>query len=151
MLEFDWADFTGAWEVACELYDAVRPRSRSRPFPLAAALADSPSLVHVQDGGEDFRRTLGAIDEPLIEGLISNPDGLRTTYEVWQINRTKEALQQAFLDRWMASKAQTSTGRPFDGLLCPAAPIPAPRPLGNKHVGYTACAPSLPHSPSHTS
>ncbi|KPV74611.1 uncharacterized protein RHOBADRAFT_36508 [Rhodotorula graminis WP1] len=112
VLEFDWSDFTGAWEVACELYDA--------------------------DGGEDFRRTLAAIDEPLIEGLIIDPNGLRTTYEVWQINRTKEALQQAFLDRWMASQAQTSTGRPFDGLLCPAAPIPAPRPLGNKHVGYTA-------------
>lgn len=100
-------------------------------------------LARLQDGGEDFRRTLGAIDEPLIECLISNPDGLRTTYEVWQINRTKEALQQAFLDRWMASKAQTATGRPFDGLLCPAAPIPAPRPLGNKHVGYTACVLSL--------
>ncbi|CEQ39499.1 SPOSA6832_01025, partial [Sporobolomyces salmonicolor] len=91
----------------------------------------------VGDGGEDFKRILAAIEEPLIPGLSITPDELKTTYEVWQLNRQKEALQQAFLAKWLATAGQTSTGRPIDGLLCPVAPVTACIPGGNPWAGYT--------------
>jgi hypothetical protein len=33
--------------------------------------------------------------------------------------------QQKFLDKWLATAKETSTGRPIDGLLTPPAPITA--------------------------
>ncbi|GAA6003800.1 uncharacterized protein JCM10292_003380 [Rhodotorula paludigena] len=110
VVEFDWKEFKHTNDLAGHLYDA--------------------------DGGEDIRRTLEQIDEPLIPGVLIDTAGTKTTYEVWQLNRAKEELQQAFLTRWLGTP--TSTGRPLDGLLCPAAPITAPLPGNNRHVGYTA-------------
>ncbi|GAA5822234.1 hypothetical protein JCM3770_005859 [Rhodotorula araucariae] len=112
VLEFDWTDFKSAWVLANELFAA--------------------------DGGEDFRRAREAIDEPLIPGLIADTGAMgKSTYEVWQLNRAKEELQQTFLAKWMATAAQTSTGRPLDGLLCPVAPVTAVEPGNNSHAGYT--------------
>ncbi|GAA6038197.1 hypothetical protein JCM8097_005789 [Rhodosporidiobolus ruineniae] len=89
------------------------------------------------DGGEDTRRVLEAIGEPLIEGLSPTEGGLMTVYELWQANRLKEQLQQAFLEKWLATRMETTTGRPIDGLLCPVAPVTAVPPGGNPWPGYT--------------
>ncbi|BGO99797.1 putative amidase (putative) [Rhodotorula toruloides] len=89
------------------------------------------------DGGEDFKRTLGTIEEPLIPGLSPTPEGLKTVWELWQLNRAKEEMQQAFLAQWLATAGQTSTGRPIDGLLCPPGPVTAVLPGNNRHAGYT--------------
>ncbi|GAA5904101.1 hypothetical protein JCM5296_000334 [Sporobolomyces johnsonii] len=111
VIEFDMAEFKGAFLLAKSFFAA--------------------------DGGEDFKRTLAAIEEPLIPGLSIAPDAIKTTYEVWQLNRQKEALQQAFLTKWLATAGQTSTGRSIDGLLCPVAPVTACIPGGNPWAGYT--------------
>ncbi|GAA5983556.1 hypothetical protein JCM10908_000333 [Rhodotorula pacifica] len=90
------------------------------------------------DGGEDIRRVLEAIDEPPIEGvLVDEAEKIPSVYALWQLNRAKEAMQQKFLDKWLATAKETSTGRPIDGLLTPPAPITACLPGNNRHVGYT--------------
>ncbi|BGP40209.1 hypothetical protein JCM10449v2_004167 [Rhodotorula kratochvilovae] len=112
VIEFDWTDFKSAWDIANALFSA--------------------------DGGEDFRRAREAIDEPLIPGLIADTgENSKSTYEVWQLNRAKEELQQNFLARWMATAAQTSTGRPIDGIVAPVAPVTAVEPGKNRHPNYT--------------
>lgn len=99
---------------------------------------DLANAFYAADGGEDIQRVLSAIEEPLIEGVIME-EGHRipSVFALWQLNRAKEAMQQAFLDKWIATKTQTSTGRPIDGLLTPPAPITACLPGKNRHVGYT--------------
>ena len=90
------------------------------------------------DGGEDIRRVLAAIDEPPIEGvLVAEDEKVPSVYALWQLNRAREAMQQKFLDKWLATAKETSTGRPIDGLLAPPAPITACLPGNNRHVGYT--------------
>ncbi|GAA5965928.1 hypothetical protein JCM8115_000750 [Rhodotorula mucilaginosa] len=90
------------------------------------------------DGGEDIRRVLAAIDEPPIEGvLVAEDEKVESVYALWQLNRAREAMQQKFLDKWLATAKETSTGRPIDGLLAPPAPITACLPGNNRHVGYT--------------
>jgi amidase len=91
------------------------------------------------DGGEDFKRALDPIGEPLIPGISPTQNSLKTVSEFWQLNYAKELVQQGFLAQWLATAAQTSTGRPIDGLLCPPAPITAVLPGGNRHAGYTGC------------
>ncbi|GAA6018594.1 hypothetical protein JCM8202_000574 [Rhodotorula sphaerocarpa] len=100
---------------------------------------DLANAFYAADGGEDIQRVLSAIEEPLIEGVIME-EGHRipSVFALWQLNRAKEAMQQAFLDKWIATKTQTSTGRPIDGLLTPPAPITACLPGKNRHVGYTS-------------
>ncbi|GAA5864174.1 hypothetical protein JCM3774_001244 [Rhodotorula dairenensis] len=90
------------------------------------------------DGGEDIRRVLSAIDEPPIDGvLVAEEEKVPSVYALWQLNRAKEAMQQGFLDKWLGTAKETSTGRPIDGLLVPPAPITACLPGNNRHVGYT--------------
>lgn len=44
--------------------------------------------MHIQDGGEDVKRILSAIDEPLIEGVILGDESTKkTVYEFHQMNR----------------------------------------------------------------
>ncbi|BGO99798.1 hypothetical protein RTG_00634 [Rhodotorula toruloides ATCC 204091] len=89
------------------------------------------------DGGEDFKRALDPIGEPLIPGISPTQNSLKTVSEFWQLNYAKELVQQGFLAQWLATAEQTSTGRPIDGLLCPPAPVTAVLPGGNRHAGYT--------------
>lgn len=91
-----------------------------------------------QDGGEDIRRVRQAIGEPLLPLLtFDNPETVKTTYEVWQMQRHKEQLQQAFLAQWLSTASVTSTGRPIDALLCPVSCTPAYVPGTVFWAGYT--------------
>ncbi|GAA6047051.1 hypothetical protein JCM3770_004172 [Rhodotorula araucariae] len=90
------------------------------------------------DGGEDIRRARSPIDEPLLPLLtFDDPSTIKTTYEVWQMQRHKEELQQAFLAQWNATAEQTSTGQPIDALLCPVSITPAYTPGTVFWAGYT--------------
>lgn len=111
VVEFDAAQFNRAYEVGLEIFDA--------------------------DGGEDVKRVIDPIGEPLIPNLALSPGGGVSVYELFQLNREKEALQQAFLDAWMATQAATGTGRPIDGLISPAVATVATLPGENEHAGYT--------------
>ncbi|BGP39571.1 hypothetical protein JCM10449v2_003522 [Rhodotorula kratochvilovae] len=90
------------------------------------------------DGGEDIRRARSPIDEPLLPLLtFDDPSTTKTTYELWQMQRHKEELQQAFLAQWNATATQTSTGKPIDALLCPVSITPAYEPGTVFWAGYT--------------
>lgn len=113
VIEFDVADFKSYRDLANKFYAA--------------------------DGGEDIRRVVSVIDEPVIDGvLVNEATATESVFALWQMNRAKEAMQQAFLDKWLATAKETSTGRPIDGLLVPPAPITACLPGNNRHVGYTS-------------
>lgn len=91
------------------------------------------------DGGEDLRSVREAIAEPLIPLLtFDDPSNIKTTYEVWQMNREKERYQQDFLAQWLATAATTSTGKPIDALLLPVTSTPAYVPVTTSFwAGYT--------------
>ncbi|GAA6006957.1 hypothetical protein JCM10207_009151 [Rhodosporidiobolus poonsookiae] len=88
------------------------------------------------DGGEDFRQILSAIGEPLIDGLPPATSGA-TVYEMWQLNRLKEQMQQEFLAKWLKTAGETTTGRPIDALLAPVKQTTAGPPSWNLWPGYT--------------
>lgn len=111
VIEFDLAKYERTWSVAMDIFAA--------------------------DNGEDVKRVLKAIDEPLIEGLIEGDNRPTSVYDLYQLNREKEAIQQNFLADWMNTSSQTSTGRPIDALLFSAAPITACVPGHNEWCGYT--------------
>jgi len=112
VIDFDLSAFKEAWTVAGQIFAA--------------------------DNGEDIEQVLSAIEEPLIEGLLGADESKKTSvYELHQMNREKEALQQQFLAAWSKTASQTSTGRPIDGLLCPPAPITAFKPGHNEWPTYT--------------
>ncbi|BGP16425.1 hypothetical protein JCM10213_004019 [Rhodosporidiobolus nylandii] len=111
IIDFDMKDFKDTFALAIQFFSA--------------------------DGGEDFRTILSGIEEPLVEGIATGGDSLKTVYELWQLNRLKEQLQQAFLQKWLATMGETTTGRPIDGLLCPPAPVTAVPDGGNPWAGYT--------------
>ena len=46
-----------------------------------------------------------------------------SVYEMHQLNREKEDLQQRFLSQWLSTS--TTTGRPLDALICPIGPTTA--------------------------
>lgn len=49
---------------------------------------DDSNAMHIQDGGEDVKRILSAIDEPLIAGVILGDESTKkTVYEFHQMNR----------------------------------------------------------------
>lgn len=59
------ARYRRAWELCCEIF--------------------------ASDGGEDVRRILDAINEPLIDGVILGDESTKkTVYELHQMNRESE-------------------------------------------------------------
>jgi amidase len=44
-----------------------------------------------------------------------------STFELWQVHQRRLELRKEYLDRWQTTAATTSTGRPVDAILCPAA------------------------------
>jgi amidase len=62
-----------------------------------------------------------------------------SAYELWQIHKNKRTLRKEYLDRWMATKAVTGTGREMDGIITPAAPYAAP-PHGSNRYAFSFLA-----------
>ncbi|GAA5968764.1 hypothetical protein JCM11641_000724 [Rhodosporidiobolus odoratus] len=102
----------------------------------------SPTLTALllADGGEDIRRTLEPISEPLLPHLTFGLHTQKTVYETYQLNRHKETLQQAFLSQWLATVAQTTTGREVDAILLPTTAMTAGKSGDMRWGGYGAFA-----------
>jgi Asp-tRNA(Asn)/Glu-tRNA(Gln) amidotransferase A subunit family amidase len=95
-------------------------------------------LFYTADGGEDIRREVQAGGEPLIphvEALISRGKAI-SVYEYWQLNKRKIAVQQAYNEKWNASRGNLS-GRTVDVVLMPTMPHTAVPHRTCKWVGYT--------------
>ena len=108
------------------------------------------------DGAEDVKTILGAVGEvsfirceafndlkfqvnqTFIDEMKSMADAEElSVFELYQLCREKELLQNKFLRKWLATGEQTSTKRPIDGLIMPVAPWTAPPFLKNDNVEYT--------------
>jgi Amidase len=61
---------------------------------------------------------------------IEEPDDSKgkSAYDLWQVQKHKQALRKEYLDHWESSEtwAETGTGRPVDALICPIAAYVAP-------------------------
>jgi amidase len=60
-----------------------------------------------------------------------------TAFQLWQLNRKKRDLRQAYLEAWEATAATTGTGRPLDAIISPLSPWPAPPHGYNSSASYT--------------
>ncbi|KAI0322719.1 general amidase [Amylostereum chailletii] len=97
-------------------------------------------------GDEDYQAVIKATGEPLLlsmEDLDSTTAGMYITteslsaFQLWQVQRKRQNLRKEYLDRWEATSTSTSTGRPVDAIISPAAPY-ASAPHGkNSSAGYT--------------
>lgn len=72
-----------------------------------------------------------ATGEPVIATMEldgSNPvvkTGGITAYQLWQLQKLRKDTRKEYLDHWEATTSETSTGRPVDAIICPAAPYVA--------------------------
>ena len=89
---------------------------------------------------EDYKATTAATGEPIITTML--PDTAKsepmdkvtntgdesgiTAYDLWQIQKRRTDLRQAYLDHWESTSETTGTGRPIDAIIAPIAPYVAP-------------------------
>ncbi|KAL1673882.1 amidase signature domain-containing protein [Schizophyllum commune] len=99
---------------------------------------DTLSRIFNSDHGEDFDRIMSEAGEPLWPGIPYRAYPPITVWEAWQLSREKETFRKKILDKWIATKELTGTGRPIDALLCPAAPSAAPPHAQFEYTGYTS-------------
>lgn len=99
------------------------------------------------DGGQEFKRDRDASGEPLNpqveEWLMSNDGKGPTVFETWQNQHRRALLARKWLDRWQATRSETGTGRPIDGLIMPSTPFPAIRHDGGYPWHYGTLSPLL--------
>ncbi|KAL1743031.1 amidase signature domain-containing protein [Schizophyllum fasciatum] len=122
--------------------DALRKAGHTvikwEPYQHAIAI-ETLDRIFDADFGEDFDRIMGEAGEPLWPGIpyrrFAPP---LTVWQSWQLSREKEAYRKEMLDKWIATRDTTGTGRPIDALLCPAAPSAAPPHSQYEYDGYTS-------------
>lgn len=93
---------------------------------------------YTADGGEDVRRAVEAGGEPFVphvEALINKAPAI-SVYQYWQLNKQKQALHNAYLDKWESFSSPT-TQRQVDAILMPVMPHLAVPHRKCKYVGYT--------------
>jgi amidase len=112
-----------------------------RPPTYSSLLVPSNVSSVEQDGLKDLDAILKPYNEGPLHSLTSDHE--KSVYELYQLNREKEHYQQLFLQRWLETAKKTETGRPIDGLICPATAKVACKPGNFRHVGYTMCAQSF--------
>jgi amidase len=60
-----------------------------------------------------------------------------TASQIAANNVAQRELKKQYLDYWNSTASKTSTGKPVDAVICPAAPFPASRPGMYAYYGYT--------------
>lgn len=94
--------------------------------------------IFESDYGEDFDRIMAEAGEPLWPSIVHRSYPQITVWQSWQLNREKELFRKKTLEKWVATKDLTGTGRPIDALLCPMAPHAAPPHETFEYTGYTS-------------
>lgn len=102
----------------------------------------APQKCFGADGATSIRKLIEASGEDWPLGLKAFQFGERfhlSTYDMWQVQNNKRTYVKEYLDHWMASRKQTSTGREVDFLLCPTIPYAScPHDsYDTTYVGYT--------------
>jgi len=97
---------------------------------------------------EDFLETTASTKEPYLPSMdlvFDNPDvditllpaKLQSTlrpfvetgrdaFALWNLQKLRRDLREAYLEHWNATVSQTGTGRPVDAIISPVAPWTAP-------------------------
>lgn len=70
--------------------------------------------------------------------MIVEPGPQKSASEIAVLNVKKREYQKQYMDYWNSTAELTGTGRPVDGVICPAAPHAAVLPCKYDHVGYTS-------------
>jgi amidase len=60
-----------------------------------------------------------------------------TASQIAANNVAQRELKKQYLDYWNSTASKTSTGKPVDAVICPAAPFAASRPGMYAYYGYT--------------
>ncbi|KAM9912157.1 hypothetical protein OXX69_002829 [Metschnikowia pulcherrima] len=101
-------------------------------------LSEIITKFFVSDGGVHLKKEIDETGEPFFPYMKmygTTPE--MTVSELWDLHA--EILLQKYLDRWNATAAATSSGKPIDAIIMPASPFPG-NPNGKFHdyVGYTS-------------
>ncbi|KAG5636313.1 hypothetical protein H0H81_008427 [Sphagnurus paluster] len=76
--------------------------------------------------GEHLVKTMLPSQIPDPDGAFANERETISAYDLWQLQKAKRDLRQAYLEYWLATASETGTGRPVDALISPVAPFAAP-------------------------
>ncbi|KAK5167344.1 uncharacterized protein LTR77_007043 [Saxophila tyrrhenica] len=97
-----------------------------------AGANDLVGRFFVADGGRSVQKILEPTGEPWRPEMKSYSEAKElSTYDLWQLQKQRTALQKMYLDRWAACEG-------LDAILGPTTPYAAPRAGGFKTVSYTA-------------
>ena len=83
------------------------------------------------DGWADLYKQLGVSGEPRLGTVMEASAPTLSITEYFEFNYRRTAYITEALEYWNATKSQTSTGRPVDFVICPAAAC-APSRHGDK-------------------
>lgn len=107
--------------------------------------ADLLENFFVGDGGVKIKGLLDLTGEPYPRQLQKygaayerSKDTPPLVGDLWTTQSKRTAFAKGALDKWMATKKLTGTGRPFDGVISPATPFSAPPRYTFEHYHYTS-------------
>ncbi|KAM9905541.1 hypothetical protein OXX79_002103 [Metschnikowia pulcherrima] len=103
-------------------------------------LSEIITKFFVSDGGVHLKKEIDETGEPFFPYMKmygTTPE--MTVSELWDLHAERTVLAKKYLDRWNATAAATSSGKPIDAIIMPASPFPG-NPNGKFHdyVGYTS-------------
>lgn len=112
------------YKVASEIWGAAA----AEDYRVATAPSGEPVIASMDLAAED------GSDSPPPDGIPAfrpRPEGV-SAYELWQVQRRKRDIRQAYLNQWNQTAAVTGTGRPIDAIISPCAAYVAPPHGKNK-------------------
>lgn len=97
--------------------------------------------LYLLDGGTEYYDTLSQAGEPPVpqtSWILSQNTQSYTAAGTWPLNVEREAIRAQVLQYWNDTVSRTSTGRPFDAILCPCHPTLASAHDTTRWWGYTS-------------
>lgn len=102
------------------------------PEPTHSELTAIAVQAFMYDGGTDVRNAFALSGEtPVVQvlGMASEEAQAElTSSKISETNVTKREAQKSYMEYWNDTAKLTSTGRPVDAIITPAAPFPAALP-----------------------
>ncbi|PHH76848.1 hypothetical protein CDD82_3780 [Ophiocordyceps australis] len=98
--------------------------------------------LYFTDGASEAKQTLRAGNEPMlpsVKRLLSDAQVKeRTMHELWELNKARDRYRREYLIRWADTASKSSSNRPMDILICPAATTSATPHDFKPWWGYSA-------------
>ncbi|CAK7897201.1 hypothetical protein CAAN1_03S07074 [[Candida] anglica] len=103
-------------------------------------LSEIITSFFLSDGGAYIRDAFEATEEPFFPFMNAHKVAPEVKVkDLWKLQSERSALLKKYLERWNATAAQTSNGKPIDAIIMPATPF-AGNPTGKfqDYIGYTS-------------